>query len=66
MILNFFLKKSTTGPNEIPYKIIHEIADVVLEPLKNIINQSLENGTFPEILKLTRYVPIPKRKVKFY
>jgi len=56
------IKKVNYGPGEIPYKIIHEIADVVLEPLKDIIYQSLENGTFPEILKLARYVPIPKKK----
>ena len=54
MILKKKLKKSTTGPDEIPHKIIHEIADVVLGPLKDIVNQSFENGTFPEILKLTR------------
>jgi len=38
--------------------------DVLGEPLKDIINQSLETCTFPAFLKLTKFVPIPKEKGK--
>ena len=58
-----YKKKSRTGPDDIPYRIIHEIFDVLGEPLKDI-NQSLETGTYPEFLKLTKYVQIPKKKGK--
>ena len=43
-IIKKIKKKSTSGPDDIPYKIIHEISDVISEPLKDIINQSLETG----------------------
>ena len=43
-IIKKIKKKSTSGPDDIPYKIIHEILDVISEPLKDIINQSLETG----------------------
>jgi len=55
-------KKSTTGPDEIPYKIIHEIIDDIVEPLKNLINKSFEKCKFPQNLKLSKNVPIPKKK----
>jgi len=58
-------KKSTTRPDDIPYRIIHEIFDVLGEPLKDIINQSLETGAFPEFLKLSMF-RFPRRKVKFH
>ena len=49
---------------QLPHKIIHELSDVISELLKDIINQSLETGKFPEILKLTKYDPVPKKTGK--
>ena len=53
-----------SGPYGFPYQLIQEIITFIVEPLKEIINLSFETGIFPNTLKLTKFVSIPKKKVR--
>ena len=53
------VKKATTYKN-IPAKILKDNSDVCSPYLKNIFNQSFNNGTFPKNLKIAVVLPIFK------
>ncbi len=42
-----------SGPNSIPTSILKNNVDLLIEPLTSILNKSLTEGTFPDMLKLT-------------
>ena len=52
------------GPNSIPSKILKAHGDSLYEPLVEIINMSLLQGTFPELLKDAEVCPIYKKNDK--
>ena len=41
-----------TGPKSIPTNLLNQFTDELIEPLVIIINKSLKEGIFPDILKL--------------
>ena len=55
------LKESKSGIEEIPVKIIKNLATELAEPISKIINLSFSNGTFPRILKYAKITPIYKK-----
>ena len=54
------LKKTATGPDEIPHWIYSQNAHSLAEPLTFIFNLSLSTGRFPTLWKLSRISPIAK------
>ena len=52
------------GPDEIPNRLLKELKHLILAPLTQIINLSIELGRFPSIWKLSKIVPVHKRNCK--
>ena len=52
------------GPNSIPTQILKNNVDLLVSPLKHIINLSFSEGCFPQLLKLAEVCPIFKKKDK--
>ena len=50
-----------TGPNSIPTNLLKQFTDELTEPLVTILNKSLKEGIFPDILKLASVCPIYKK-----
>ena len=50
-----------TGPDKIPPKLVKLCADVLDEPLKNILNLHIKNNIFPENAKTANITPIYKK-----
>ncbi len=50
-----------TGPNSIPTSILKQFIDELIEPLVSLINKSLYEGVFPDILKFASVCPIFKK-----
>ena len=53
-------KKSTTVKGDIPWKIIHEFAVELSEPLANIYNSASLAGVWPSFWKHEYVTPVPK------
>ena len=49
-----------TGPDEINNVILRELAEVLASPLACLFNQSLSQGTVPDIWKIAHVCPVPK------
>ena len=49
------------GPNSIKIKILKVHSKTLSKPLAELINQSLNQGKFPTILKIAKVIPIHKR-----
>ena len=53
-----------SGPFSVPSKILKSQKNNLLKPLTSIVNKSLAEGTFPNMLKLATVVPIFKKNEK--
>lgn len=60
IILSLNTSKSA-GPNSIPTNILHLLQDEICSPLQKIYNLSLSSGQHPDILKITKTIPIFKK-----
>ena len=49
------------GPNSIPTEILHLLKDEITKPLSMIFNLSFSTGTFPDMLKIAKTIPIFKK-----
>ena len=54
----------STIPNSIPTKILKSINTSISTPIANICNKSFSTGTFPDILKISKVIPIHKKDSK--
>ena len=54
------LPNKGTGPASIPLKLLKLVVDLIILPLCRIINLSFSSGTFPEILKTQKIIPLHK------
>ena len=63
-ILNLSSKKATKN-GDIPAKILKKIVDIYIKEITFIINDCIENGIFPDNLKLVNVSPIFKKDLKF-
>ena len=59
LIQTLSLNKST-GPNSIPTSVLNKIKNEISIPLSAIINNSFENGIFPNLLKSAQVIPVFK------
>ena len=61
-IINTFSIQKATGPHSIPSDIFHLIKLNVVEPLESIINLLFVKGIYIENLKISKIIPVYKRK----
>ena len=54
------LKNKKSSVNDIPVHIYKNIADIIAPLLKVLINESIQSGNFPDILKIARVIPLHK------
>ena len=59
-IVNKFDNKKSSGDDQIPMHLLKSTIHVIAEPLAKIINNSLQTGIFPDILKIAKICPIYK------
>ena len=50
------------GPTSIPVTILKDNIDILVRSLTFILNQSFEQGIFPEIVKIVQVSPILKKE----
>ena len=58
--LNSLDSHKSTGPDNVPTKLLKLIAILIYEPLTKLFNKSLQSGTFPKIWKEAFVTPIFK------
>ena len=51
----------SSGPNSIPTRILHLLKDYICNPLNKMFNLSLLSGQHPNILKISKTIPIFKK-----
>ena len=62
-IIDSLKPKTSSGVDCISNKLIKYVKNVIMEPLTVIINQMLKVGIFPDSLKISKVIPIYKKKV---
>lgn len=60
-IVNSLKKSNSTGLDNISTNILKANLHYVAQPLSYIFNMSLENATFPDVLKTARVIPLYKK-----
>ena len=60
-IISSLSVNKSSGPNGIPTHILHLLKDQICLPLKLIFNLSLSSGQHPNILKVSKTIPIFKK-----
>ena len=60
-IISSFSVSTSSGPNSIPTKILLLLKDHICQPLHKIFNLSLRVGQHPDILKVSKTIPIFKK-----
>ena len=58
--INLSLKNNAAGWDNIPAYLGKQCIDVYITPLTFILNQSMTEGVFPDILKTARVIPLYK------
>ena len=53
-----------TGPNSVPNQVIQIVSTAISNPNANICNKSFATGIYPDILKISKVVPIHKKVSK--
>ena len=60
-IIQSLKKNKSTGPNSIPVKLLKILDPHISVQLSQIINDSFQNGIFPDKLKIAKVIPIFKK-----
>ena len=60
-IIDSLKPKSSSGVDSISDKLLKYVKDVIIEPLTTIINTMLNTGIFPNLLKISKVIPIYKK-----
>ena len=63
-IRNGLKNSSSTGWDNIPTNVIKAVSGTIVAPLTQLINKSLQQGIFPDALKIAKISPIYKSKSK--
>ena len=62
-IIRSLKQKRSTGFDGISNKLIKACSDSLCDPLTRLINQSINEGIFPECLKIAKVIPIYKKVI---
>jgi hypothetical protein len=57
--------KSSQGIDKVSSKLLKSVKAELARPLKNIFNQSVQSGVFPDLLKIAKVVPVFKKQDNF-
>ena len=60
-IIDKLKNKSSSGYDGISNTILKSIKSVIINPLTLLINQMVETGIFPDVLKISKVIPIYKK-----
>ena len=60
-IINSLKLKSSRGVDDLSNKLIKYIKDAIVEPLTLIINQMINTGIYPDLLKISKVIPLYKK-----
>ena len=63
-IITKFKNRTGRGADNIPFKFIYEFSDMFSTYLCHIFNISIQQGIYPEAMKISRTIPIPKTKTE--
>ena len=65
MVYNFLrkLKRTTSGPDDIPYWFWKTFAEILAPVMMRIFNTSLESGKIPNVWKRADIIPFPKENL---
>ena len=63
-IIQIIKPKKSTGQDNLSSYLLKELRSAISTPLATIINKSMEQGFFPEQLKIAKIIPIYKSKEK--
>ena len=58
-LINNFSNSKSCGPFSLPTKILKEFSQYFIEPITVIVNNSLEEGIFPQLLKNCLSLSLP-------
>ena len=59
-IINKLDSSKATGVDNIPARVVKLSAKVIKKPLTTILNSCINNGNFPDLLKLEKITPLYK------
>ena len=60
-IISILNVSKSSGPNSIPTHILHLLKEEICKPLNKIFNLSFSTGQYPNILKISKIIPIFKK-----
>ena len=60
-IINSLKPKTSSGIDELSNKLIKYIKLIIVDPLTIIINQMLNTGIYPDLLKISKVIPLYKK-----
>ncbi|XP_049961844.1 uncharacterized protein LOC126481928 [Schistocerca serialis cubense] len=63
-IISALPPKMSCGWDDISPKLLKECRDELVKPQTHLINTSLRNGVFPDLLKITEIIPVHKKGLK--
>ena len=58
-------KNKSAGYDEVTPRIISVVSDIITQPLLHLYNLSFRTGTFPDVLKIAKIIPLYKKKEHF-
>ena len=61
-IITLNIRNKATGPQSIPFTILHLIKNIIAQPLSDIHNLSFQTGIYIDQLKISRVTPVFKEK----
>ena len=60
IISNLNVKKAT-GPNSVPIFVLKDNKNILSSPISQLINQSFDEGMFPDLCKIAEVIPVHKK-----
>ena len=61
IVVTKFKNNSSSGPDEIPSKLIKALKFAIAKPLEYMANLSVDKGIFPEVWKQVNIIPVMKK-----